>query len=83
MVYLNISGKQKLLIMFRSTYINHKSLGYFSFLYHLILKLNRLLGHNGAGKTTLINVLTGLYEKSRGTAKSNLMFFIHNFPYFS
>lgn len=33
-------------------------------------KKNRLLGHNGAGKTTLINVLTGLYEKSRGTAKS-------------
>lgn len=36
-----------------------------------------MLGHNGAGKTTLINVLTGLYEKSRGTAKS--LFFFYKF----
>lgn len=27
-----------------------------------------LLGHNGAGKTTLINMLTGLFSPSRGTA---------------
>lgn len=25
-----------------------------------------ILGHNGAGKTTLINILTGLYEQSKG-----------------
>ena len=30
-----------------------------------------LLGHNGAGKTTLINILTGLYPSTRGSAIYN------------
>lgn len=29
-----------------------------------------ILGHNGAGKTTTLNVLTGIYPPSRGTARS-------------
>jgi len=31
-------------------------------------KVTCVLGHNGAGKTTLINILTGLYEQSKGYA---------------
>ena len=36
-----------------------------------------LLGHNGAGKTTTINVLTGLFEITKGdvTSKSLIPFF--------
>ena len=28
-----------------------------------------LLGHNGAGKTTVISMLTGLIERSKGSAR--------------
>ncbi len=32
-----------------------------------------ILGHNGAGKTTTLNVLTGIYPPSRGTARSRCL----------
>jgi len=28
-----------------------------------------LLGHNGAGKTTILNILTGIFEPTKGTAR--------------
>ncbi|GBN57500.1 ATP-binding cassette sub-family A member 3 [Araneus ventricosus] len=34
-------------------------------------QITALLGHNGAGKTTTINILTGLYTPSSGTASIN------------
>ncbi|XP_055936662.1 retinal-specific phospholipid-transporting ATPase ABCA4-like [Argiope bruennichi] len=34
-------------------------------------QITALLGHNGAGKTTIINILTGLYQPTSGTASIN------------
>ncbi|CAL1280712.1 unnamed protein product [Larinioides sclopetarius] len=34
-------------------------------------QITALLGHNGAGKTTTINILTGLYTPTNGTASIN------------
>jgi len=52
------SGKQKLLAVNNLNLTMYKG------------QIFALLGHNGAGKTTAISILTGLFQKSSGSASA-------------